>query len=431
MRAVQLLAATLLFTSCATEEEGPPVDQETPGADLGLGDISAADSKADGEWGSALECKPLPTNIAPLPNPKITLSIDGLTLRLTDATVGFDKTYPVGPGTIETDPTQPSFMESLSYYPIYRTGRKDFEITPATIQPCKTWWTSETGERIPVFAGLPFLSFYGNYGIHGPIDNYRAPNGGTLRRGYVSHRCFRMEAADILEVYARIKGVAKVPVRLQREPEKTTQGTRVDVKKFVGSTCTQNSDCSGIAGGFCASNPYTGAGFCSARCTQFCSDRGGTTTFCVADPADATKGMCVPKVQATNFECRPYDHMKVAAATPRFNQPAVVSDVCLPGSGGWVGDLCRAVSDCGNGTTCAGATAAKAGVCTMACTSVCADMPGYADTFCAAGSSLAAGGTCLRQCTPSSNAAECPSNMRCGSLARPGSTVRKNVCLPR
>ena len=37
---------------------------------------------------------------------------------------------------------------------------------------------------IPVvwFAGLPFLSFYGNYAIHGPIDNYRAPNGGNLRR---------------------------------------------------------------------------------------------------------------------------------------------------------------------------------------------------------------------------------------------------------
>ena len=61
----------------------------------------------------------------------------------------------------------------------------------------------------------------GNYAIHGPIDNYRAANGGNLRRGYVSHGCVRMAAADVLEVYARIKGVASVPVHVQREPERT------------------------------------------------------------------------------------------------------------------------------------------------------------------------------------------------------------------
>lgn len=436
MRIAHLIALASLFTSCATDDEAPPPDATeepgTPGGDLALGDVSADDMKADGNWGSALNCKPLP-NLPPLPSPKITLSIDGLTLRLTDATVGFDKTFPVGPGQIETSPTEPSFGESLSYYPVYRTGGHDFQITPGTIQPCKTWWTDPaTGQRSPVFAGLPFLSFYGNYAIHGPIDSYRAPNGGTLRRGYVSHGCFRMEAADILEVYARIKGVAKVPVHLQREPERTVERTRVDApQKWVGSACRADGDCN-FSGGFCAANKYTGQGFCSARCTQYCTDKPGQTTFCVANPSDATSGMCVPKATSVNHGCRPYDHMKETAGTPRFRAPGVVATVCLPGSGGWVGDHCLTASDCGSGTTCKGATLTQAGVCTMACDRLCADQPGYADTFCAAVPSLGATGSCLRQCTPSSNAAECPSDMQCGVASRQGQTaIRKTVCLPR
>ena len=183
---LSLLAA---LTSC-TDDAGPSDDV---GGDLPLGDVSADDMKADGNWGAALTCKPVP-NLPPLANPKITLSIDGLTLHLTDAASGYDKVFPVGPGKIETDPTSGEFRESLSHFPVASTGRSDFSITPASIQPCKTWWTDPaSGEQTPVFGGLPFMSFYGNYAIHGPIDNFRAPNGGNLRRGYVSHGCFRME----------------------------------------------------------------------------------------------------------------------------------------------------------------------------------------------------------------------------------------------
>ncbi|MBA3454700.1 MAG: hypothetical protein H0T42_16555, partial [Deltaproteobacteria bacterium] len=124
---------------------------------------------------------------------------------------------------------------------------------------------------------------------------------------------------------------------------------------------------------------------------------------------------------------------KVAPATPRFNNPAVTASVCLPKSPGWVGDHCLVAGDCGSGTTCLGATATKPGVCSMACTRYCSDQPGYADTFCAAVPTLAAGGTCLRQCTPSSNAAECPSDMACTTTARFGTPygTAKSVCLPR
>jgi hypothetical protein len=436
---VKYLAAILLLTACATQGDTDDMSSDEPGGDLGLGDVSADDMKADGNWGYALDCKPVP-NLTPLAKPRITLSIDGLTLRLRDDVTGFDKVYPVGPGQIEKNPNAFNFGESHSYWPVAYYNKNDFQITPSTIQPCKTWWTDrETGQTSPVFAGLPFLSFSGNYAIHGPIDNFRAQNGGNLRRGYVSHGCFRMEAADILEVYALIKGVAKVPVRLQREPEKTVEGLRVDIpKKWIGSQCSTNSDCN-FSGGFCATNTLTQRGFCSARCTSTCSDRAGQpTTFCVADPNTPGQGMCVPKVADTNFECRPYDHFSASLSTPRFNNAAVRANVCLPNKGrGWVGDRCKATTDCSGGTTCVGATATKAGTCTMSCNKFCADQPGYADTFCATAPSLSTSGSCLRQCTPASNASECPSDTTCTSVARYDATrpptvapTMKNVCMP-
>jgi hypothetical protein len=401
------------------------------GDDLPLGDVSADDLKADGLWGAALECKPVPA-LPPLVSPRITLSIDGLTLRLSDAASGFDQVFPVGVGAIEQDPTSGEYGESLSYFPVAATGRSDFSITPSSIQPCKTWWTDPaTGERIPVFAGLPFMSFHGNYAIHGPIDGFRGPEGGSLRRGYVSHGCFRMEAADVLEVYARIKDVANVPVHLQREPERRIDRTKVDVASaWIGAECTQDADCD-FASGFCANNRLTQRGFCSARCTGTCADRPGyPATFCIADPGAAGTGMCVPRAQSENFECRPYDHFAIASAA-RFNQPTVTTRVCAPGAPGWVGDHCLSDSDCRDGTTCRGATSTSPGICSMSCASACADQPGYADTFCASVAALGPGGSCVRQCTTSSNAAECPTDMACTTMPGNGQpAIAKSVCVP-
>jgi hypothetical protein len=425
--ALRVLLVTVPGLVACADSAAPAAEE---GGDLPLGDVSASDSKADGLWGAALDCKPVPT-MPQLVNPKITLSINGLSLHLTDD-AGFDKVYPVGPGAIDADPISPSFRESLSYYPLIATGGSDFAITPASIQPCKTWWTDPvTGEKRPVFAGLPFMSFYNGYAIHGPIDNFRAANGGALRRGFVSHGCFRMEAADVLEVYARIKGVAKVPVHVQREAERRVDRTKVDLaNRWIGAECQADGDC-GFTGGFCAKNPLSTRGFCSAHCTTTCADRPGQpATFCVADPNAAGKGMCVPKAQPEDFECRPYDHF-VPSLRSRPTQPAVTATVCAPGSPGWVGDHCAADADCKGGTVCRGATATLPGVCSMPCDRFCADQPGYADTFCAAVPSLATGGSCLRQCTPSSNAAECPADMTCGGAPRNGQPgVVKSVCLP-
>lgn len=413
----------LAVAACATEE---PLDEGEGGEDLPLGDISADDLKADGGWGHALTCKPVP-DLPRLVEPKITISLNGLTLRLTDAVTGYDKVFPVGVGQIETRSSSMIYGESLSYYPIAAYDKQDFQITPSTIQPCKTWWTDPaTGQKSPVFAGLPFLSWSGNYAIHGPIDNFRAANGGTLRRGYVSHGCIRMEAADVLELYGRIKGVAKVPVHVQREPERLPGGERVDVtQKWVGAECDADSDCN-FEGGKCHDNEFGGRGFCTMTCTRSCADRAGyPTTFCVADPASPGQGMCVPKHQSENRDCRPYDHL-VVETRQRNGDPSRTATVCVPGSPGWVGDRCLADEDCGSGTTCS-----DAGICTMACDRTCADQPGYAETFCAAEPSVGPGGSCLRQCTPASNASECAADQTCVPRGRNGapSTVR-NVCVP-
>lgn len=282
-----------------------------------------------------------------------------------------------------------------------------------------------------MFAGLPFMSWSGNYALHGPIDNFRAPNGGTLRRGFVSHGCVRMEAADVLELYARIHTVARVPVHVQREPERLADGTKVDVpSKWLGAACSSDSECS-YTGGFCATNHVSGAGFCSAHCTQYCADRTGyPSSFCAADPDHAGSGMCVPRALDQDFECRPYADT-TAQTVPRFNQPAVSAKVCLPHATGWIGDVCAADGDCDSGLACRGASALGSGVCTQACTALCPDQPGWSETTCVIAPAVADAGTCLRRCTPSTNASECDAGQDCVPETRtavPSQT--RYVCTP-
>jgi hypothetical protein len=425
-RAMRVAGRTLLpALVCAVwgcADEPPALDE---GDELPIGDVSADDLKADGAWGAATTCKPVP-ELPRLVDPRITISLNGLTLHLVDPATGYDKVFPIGPGAIDGDETSLTYGESLSMYPLLAYDKQDFQITPSSIQPCKIWWTDPaTGQKLPVFAGLPFLSWSGSYGIHGPIDNYRSPAGGTLRRGYVSHGCIRMQAADVLELYGRIKGLPRVPVRVQREPERLSDGTRVDVpQKWVGAECDSDDECA-YTNGFCKRNAWSDRGFCSARCNRSCADRAGyPTTFCVDDPDDPSLGMCVPKEQAEDRGCRPYDHF-VVGTEPRHTQPSVTARVCVPGSPGWVGDRCVSDGDCLFGTSC------EAGICTMSCDRYCADEPGWASTFCVSDPSLGAGGRCVRQCTPESNASECAAGQICVERSRNGQpSVVRDVCLP-
>ncbi|HOX46407.1 MAG TPA: L,D-transpeptidase [Myxococcota bacterium] len=418
----------LALAGCA-EEEGTDVPGE--GEDLGLGELSSEDDKEDGMWGAATTCKAIP-DLPPLSSPRIIVSLHGLTLRLVDEAAGYDKVFPIGPGAIDSSPSSLTYQESLSMYPLLRYDTQDFELRPATITACKIWWRDPaTGKRLPVFAGLPFLSWSGNYGMHGPIDNYRAANGGTLRRGFVSHGCLRMEAADVLEVYARIRGVARVPVRVSREPERDADGVRVDVPgRWFGSECRADADCD-FQNGFCLDNPVGGRGYCAQACSRTCPDKAGyPVSFCVADPGAPERGVCALKEQAENRGCRPGDHL-VPTARTRFNEPAVSATVCLPGSRGWIGDRCLADGDCLDGTSCVPVDGAGGvGMCTQGCTSSCPDQPGRPWTACVEEPALG-GDTCLRQCTPDDQGAECPEGFLCEDRPRADpSRPAVDACVP-
>ncbi len=416
----------LALAGCATQpsdisDNGEPMAE---GDDLPLGD-QLADDKADrGGWGSATTCKEIP-DLPVLPHPQIVISIHGLTLHLFDTTVGYDKVFPIGPGAINQEASSSIRGESRSFYPL-RNGTQDFVVDRSRSTACKMWWTDpDTGAQSPVFAGLPFLSWSGSYGIHGPIDNYRAPNGGNLRRGFVSHGCVRMESADILEVYARTIGV-RLPVHVQREPERNEEGVRTDLaKRWVGAECSADSECN-FDGGFCHANEMGGRGFCTMRCTSSCADRAGAPeTFCIADPSVDGQGMCVPKASGVDYLCRPYDHF-IVKTMPRNNQPRVTASVCIPGSPGWIGDRCEAASDCRPGLGCEG------GVCTQSCTNSCADLAGYATTTCVddPNDRLGDGGACARRCIPTNNGAECSADSACVSLNRNATATPVNVCIP-
>jgi hypothetical protein len=326
MRATRYVLLGLLTLSVGC---GPTVEQDGEEGDLPLGED--VDIKADG-WGSALKCKPIPTR-PKLTAPRIVISVDGLTLHLTDQPSGVSKVYPVGVGAINHATGELTYDRSLTLYPPLATGKQDFTIHTSQVEPCKVWWTDPaTGKKSPVFAGLPFLRWYGAYGIHGPVTGYTAPNGGQLQRGYVSHGCVRMEAADVAELWAYVRGVASVPVRVQKAVERDSTGLAVDVaQRWVLSECRADADCN-FAGGVCLPRTAPGAGFCTARCSALCSyDKYGyPTTFCVSDGQTPSRGYCTYKASDFNDSCRRYGGFEVELGVSRFSQPSVKANVCLP-----------------------------------------------------------------------------------------------------
>jgi hypothetical protein len=409
----------MAVVACAGADD----DLESP-AELPLGELDADDAKADGGWGAALDCKPIPDR-TPLVRPEITISIDGLTLRLDDPATGFQAVYPIGVGTIETDPDSMLLGESRSMYPVVAYDRDDFAIRRRDLTPCKVWWTDpDTGRRLPVFAGLPYLRWSGSYAIHGPVDGYRSPSGGRLRQGFVSHGCIRMEAADLLELYALIRAAPTVPVHVQRELDRSFDGVRFQPKtSWFGAECAEDHDC-GFTDAICQANPWSRRGFCTRRCTGTCPDRPGQPrSACVVDPTAPGQGLCVPRHGPINQDCRPYDHL-VASRRPRFGQPAVALDVCVPGSPGWIGDRCLSGDDCAAGLTCA------AGVCTQACQRLCPDRPGEAETACVLDPDLGPGGQCARTCERDEQSSTCGADLACVSRPRAGTGEPRQVCVP-
>jgi hypothetical protein len=401
------LSAWLLVACDQAAEETLPVDDQA--VDLPIGDID--DLKTDGNWGAATTCKAIP-DLATWAQPEIVISLDGLTLHLYDKATGQERVWPIGPGKIDKGlsltPTSMGKPGNLFYARLDQPEVVDAQKAPgpwAWNYRCKFWWKDDaTGKYSPVFAGLPFIRLEGPsvaaYGIHGPIDSFTLPNGGKLKRGFVSHGCIRMEAADLLELYSLCRG-KKVPVRLQKSVERRTDGLAVDLpQRWLLSECLTDADCN-YTGGVCHHNPYTALGFCTAACTKYCSyDKFGyPTSFCVADPDDDGKGLCTLKSEASSNSCRRFAGMLNNPGEPRFSDPGTKADACLPGSEGWVGQPCFSQVDCllsGGFCDQSQADESTPGVCAVGCTKYCNDKAGYASTFCVTGAG--GQGQCAAKC---------------------------------
>ena len=313
---------------------------ESGGTDeLGAGEvIGEATARDPRTWTEALRCKPIPM-LEPLRSPEITVSLDGLTLHLRDRNGTYDRVFPVGVGVLEgarsLTPTSETAPTGVFY-----TGSNTQEVADGAwgyYYPCRIWH-EERGVRTPVFAGLPFIRLAGpptaGYALHGPIDNFIAANGGSLRRGYVSHGCVRMRAEDIVEVYARLRGRGRTPVRVQQAVERLSDGRAVDLtQRWIGSECNANADCN-FDGGVCRLTPGTTRGFCTRACTGPCPDRASeATTFCVADPAstDASRGVCAVVASPTyNNDCARYRGLLSLARGVARPDRTATADVCRP-----------------------------------------------------------------------------------------------------
>jgi len=436
MKTFAFVAISAVFlTACG--DEAPA---EAPGdfsEELGLGLVD--DMKDDGNWGSATTCKPIP-NLVPLVDPMMVVSLDGLTVHLWDRAGTYDRVFPIGPGAIEggasLTPVSTSRPDGVFYtrsnLALAYDGPTPDKGVWSWNHACRMWWTDDKGKKTPVFAGLPFIRLEGppttSYALHGPIDQFTQPNGGTLRRGYVSHGCIRMEAADVVEVFALIQGT-RTPVRVQQAVERKNEVAVNIVKKWIGAECSVDADCN-FASGLCKRNALSGRSFCTARCTQYCADRVGyPPTFCVEDPDARSKGICVPKAVDVDNNCRRYDHLIRFNGVPRVKQASVRADVCMPGTEGWMGDRCVADEEC-TGGACVPVDGGAVGVCSQACTRSCPDLKNYAGTFCVAASEVSGldAGMCVAACYSND---DCALGTSCEVEPRQGQpSVTRKVCLP-
>ncbi|MBK7398939.1 MAG: L,D-transpeptidase [Myxococcales bacterium] len=314
--------AVVVLTGCALGpvDEDEATSESNGTEELNVGSVEAAETAS---WGSATNCKPIPA-LETLKSPEIVVSLDGLTLHLRDRAGTYDRVFPVGVGAIDGGKSKTPVGK-------FYTGATTAEVRTAagaTLPVPDLVDRSGHAQGLAGLRGLPFIRLAGpptaGYALHGPIDGFTAPTGGSLRRGYVSHGCVRMASADILEVYARIRGKSKVPVRIQQEVERDTASAAVDVgARWIGSECKVDTDCN-HTGGKCSLGA-TGVGTCTLPCTRTCPDRAGEVpTFC------ASTGRCVPQASTTwNDACDRYAGRLKSKTTTRPDKSAT-APVCAP-----------------------------------------------------------------------------------------------------
>lgn len=366
-----ILTALVFSVACGESGDEPAPTQQVEvdprlAEELDIGERNEPGSTKEdnfshnGEEDFSELCKPIP-DVEPLVDPEITISIDGRTLHLVDRGGDYDAVFPVGLGKIGSSgssltPVSTSRPDEVFY------ARADVApaidgATPATRKwawnySCRIWSGSKyynprsgRDEYRSYFAGLPFIRLDGPrtaaYGIHGPIDNYWRENGGELYSGYVSGGCIRMEADDLVEVFARING-SKTPVRIQQDVERPSEDAlAVDDDRFINSECLVDEDCAD-EGTVCVPHPGGGRSFCTKPCeTQVdCPIREndivgsiGIWSYCVADTHDlvATSGMCAIEGNTkTNNRCKSYDNDFRQSREDVIEGPIPATYVCVP-----------------------------------------------------------------------------------------------------
>ena len=87
----------------------------------------------------------------------------------------------------------------------------------------------------------------------------------------------------------------------------TTIKTGMSVSTWVGDACVVDADCT-FTGGLCNKKSGATLGTCTEVCTHSCPDQSNeATTFCITDPDNASRGICVPKASSTyNLSCATY-----------------------------------------------------------------------------------------------------------------------------
>jgi hypothetical protein len=215
--------AALLFSVVAPlpgcigqDDDSTEIDGDDPEGDYYEGVLDDPSQPMD-DGKSDIARYMIPTNLPKLEKPEIIVSLKGLTVHLFDRKTGFSKVYPAGPGVLGSN------GRSITPVGHFKTGGNTadgFFYTPRRTNPAH-------------FAGLPFLRLNAKnsrgeqtYALHGPITN-------TLRRGFVSHGCIRMERQDIINLFWMVKTFANTPVSIQQEVELDANGDTVDIGKNV------------------------------------------------------------------------------------------------------------------------------------------------------------------------------------------------------
>ncbi|MCB9593006.1 MAG: L,D-transpeptidase [Sandaracinaceae bacterium] len=312
-RAVPSSLVLALLAGCAADPS-PSSSFDEENGDYFEGhayDEGRTDAPLDFEKADLASPYSIPEGLPTLARPEIIVSLANTTVHLFDRETGFSRVYPTGVGALGS-----------SGRSITPTGH--FATSPDTSD---RWWYVPNRWEPAYFEGYPFLRItaensrgYNTYGLHGPITN-------PLMRGYVSHGCMRMEKTDLVEVWAMVRSHASTPVTIQQEVELDAAGNEVDVDTevtlwgpedtiaygasvgprddrpvgFVGDPCTTAEDCGrfGDPSYFCHE-----AGFCTLNCQGYCPDRADyASTFCISDPSEIGRGVCVQRVDGRNADC--------------------------------------------------------------------------------------------------------------------------------